>query len=154
MYDYARPYVTMYDYVSHLTLFGPVWPCVAVFDPFAPIWSRMTHFDHILHCFAPKNDDKPIIKDNSWKEDNPKKVKHPKNGDSTKNNDDPKNEDEMKNKDHSKNAEGPKKLTQPKSQPKNWRLHKNKDLPLLLQHMQLFPLTTPAWMTLDRQWCS
>ena len=31
----------------------------------------MTQFDHMLHCFTPKNDDEPIIKDNPRKENNP-----------------------------------------------------------------------------------
>ena len=57
---------------------------------FGPVWPSMTRFDPVLHCFAPKNDDEPIIQDDPKKKDKPKQEEGPKKGDNTKNNDDPK----------------------------------------------------------------
>ena len=71
-------------------------PCLTHFDPiqlrltplFGPVWPVLTPF---WPCFAQKNDDEPIIKDNLKKEDNPKKEENQKNGDNIKNNYAPKN---------------------------------------------------------------
>ena len=80
----------MYSVWPHLTplaILGPVWPC---FAPFFPVWP-CTWFDPVLHCFAPNNDDEPMIQDYPKKKDNPKKEEGPKNGDNINNNDDHKN---------------------------------------------------------------